>query len=158
MAELTPTPRTRVKRLPQRGSYDREVLNAILDEGFLCHVAFLYEGQARVIPTIYARGGDFLYLHGARANRMLNSMIEPGHDACLSVTHVDALVLARSAFHHSVNYRSAVVYGQAEEVTDPDEKLEALTGAGLVDAKVVWSEHNMALYHARANGSRAAAL
>ena len=81
MSELTPTPRTRVKRLPQRGSYDREVLNAILDEGFLCHVAFLYEGQARVIPTIYARGGDFLYLHGARANRMLNSMIEPGHDA-----------------------------------------------------------------------------
>ena len=71
MAELTPTPRTRVKRLPQRGSHDREVLNAILDEGFLCHVAFLYEGQARVIPTIYARGGDFLYLHGARANRML---------------------------------------------------------------------------------------
>ncbi|MBM4335740.1 MAG: pyridoxamine 5'-phosphate oxidase family protein [Deltaproteobacteria bacterium] len=126
MAELAPTPRTRVKRLPQRGSYDREVLNAILDEGFLCHVAFLYEGQARVIPTIYARGGDFLYLHGARANRMLNAMIEPGHDACLSVTHVDALVLARSAFHHSVNYRSAVVYGQAEEVTDPDEKREAL--------------------------------
>lgn len=126
MAELTPTARTRVKRLPQRGSHDRELLNAILDEGFLCHIAFLYEGQARVIPTIYARGGDFLYLHGARANRGLNAMIEPGHDACVSVTHVDALVLARSAFHHSVNYRSAVLYGQAQEVTDPEEKLEAL--------------------------------
>ena len=126
MAELVPTPRTRLKRRAQRGSYDREVLNAILDEGFLCHVAFTHEGQPALTPTVYARGGDSLYLHGARANRMLNALLEPGHDACVSVTHVDALVLARSAFHHSVNYRCVIVYGQAEEVTDADEKLEAL--------------------------------
>jgi hypothetical protein len=126
MTELTLTPRTRLKRRPQRGSYDREVVNAILDEGFLGHVAFTHEGQPGIIPTVYARGGDWLYLHGARANRMLNALLEPGHDSCVSVTHVDALVLARSAFHHSVNYRSVIVYGQAQEVTDPDEKLEAL--------------------------------
>ncbi len=126
MADLTPTPRTRLKRRPQRASYDRAVVNAILDEGFLCHVAFTHDGQPGVIPTVYARGGDALYLHGARANRALNAMIEPGRDSCLSVTHVDALVLARSAFHHSVNYRCVIVYGQAEEVTDPGEKHEAL--------------------------------
>ena len=79
-----------------------------------------------MIPTVYARGGDFLFLHGARANRMLTRLLEPGHDACVSVLHVDSLVLARSAFHHSVNYRSVVLYGQAEEVTDADEKMEAL--------------------------------
>jgi len=126
MAELAPTPRTRLKRRAQRGSYDREVLNAILDEGYLCHVAFMHEGQPALVPTVYARGGEWLYLHGARANRMLNALLEPGHDACVSVTHVDALVLARSAFHHSVNYRCVIVYGRAAEVTDPDEKLEAL--------------------------------
>ncbi len=126
MAELAPTPRTRLKRRPQRASYDRAVVNAILDEGFLCHVASSHEGQPVLIPTVYARGGEWLYLHGARANRMLNAMFEPGRDSCVSVTHVDSLVLARSAFHHSVNYRCVIVYGQAEEVTDPDEKLEAL--------------------------------
>jgi hypothetical protein len=126
MAELAPTPRTRLKRRSQRGSYDREVVNAILDEGFLCHVAFTHEGQPGMIPTVYARGGDWLYLHGARANRGLHALLEPGHDSCISVTHVDALVLARSAFHHSVNYRCVILYGQAQEVIDPDEKLEAL--------------------------------
>jgi nitroimidazol reductase NimA-like FMN-containing flavoprotein (pyridoxamine 5'-phosphate oxidase superfamily) len=126
MADLVPSPRTRLKRRPQRGHYERDVVNAILDEGFLCHVAFTHEGQPGVIPTVYARGGDWLYLHGARANRMLNAMLEPGRDSCVSVTLVDSLVLARSAFHHSVNYRSVVLYGQAEEVTDADEKLEAL--------------------------------
>ena len=126
MTELAPTPRTRLKRRPQRGSYDREVVNAILDEGFLCHVAFTLDGQPGVIPTVFARGADWIYLHGARANRMLNALLVPGSDTCVSVTHVDALVLARSAFHHSVNYRCVILYGQAEEVTDPDEKLEAL--------------------------------
>jgi nitroimidazol reductase NimA-like FMN-containing flavoprotein (pyridoxamine 5'-phosphate oxidase superfamily) len=126
MSQLVPTPRTRLKRRAQRGTYDRAVLDAILDEGFLCHVAFTHEGQACVIPTVYARGGDWLYLHGARANRMLNALLVPGHTACVSVTHVDALVLARSAFHHSVNYRCAILYGEALEVTDPDEKAEAL--------------------------------
>ena len=126
MAELAQTSRTRLKRRPQRGSYDRAVVNAILDEGFLCHVAFTHVGQPGVIPTVYARGGDWLYLHGARANRGLHALLEPGHHTCVSVTHADALVLARSAFHHSVNYRCVILYGQAEEVTDPDEKLEAL--------------------------------
>ncbi len=126
MRELAPTPRTRLKRRSQRGSYDRAVLDAILDEGFLCHVAFTHEGKPCVVPTVYARGGDWIYLHGARANRMLNALLEPDHDACVSVTHVDALVLARSAFHHSVNYRCAILYGQAVEVTDPGEKAEAL--------------------------------
>jgi nitroimidazol reductase NimA-like FMN-containing flavoprotein (pyridoxamine 5'-phosphate oxidase superfamily) len=124
--ELQPTPRTRLKRRPQRGSYDRAVVDAILDEGFLCHVAFTHQGQPALIPTVYARGGDSIYLHGARANRALQALLEPGRDACVSVTHVDALVLARSAFHHSVNYRCVILYGQAEEVVDPDEKQEAL--------------------------------
>jgi nitroimidazol reductase NimA-like FMN-containing flavoprotein (pyridoxamine 5'-phosphate oxidase superfamily) len=125
-AELEPTPRTRLKRRAQRGSYDRAVVDAILDEGFLCHVAFTHEGQAALIPTVYARGGDWIYLHGARANRALQALLAPGRDACVSVTHVDALVLARSAFHHSVNYRCVILYGQAQEVTDPEEKQEAL--------------------------------
>jgi nitroimidazol reductase NimA-like FMN-containing flavoprotein (pyridoxamine 5'-phosphate oxidase superfamily) len=126
MAELEPTPRTRLKRRAQRGTYDRAVVDAILDEGFLCHVAFVHQGQPAIIPTVYARGGDWLYLHGARANRALNALLEPGHDASVSVTHVDALVLARSAFHHSVNYRCVILYGQGQEVTDADEKQEAL--------------------------------
>jgi hypothetical protein len=126
MAELTVTPRTRLKRRPQRGSYDRDVVNGILDEGFICHVAFTLDGQPGVIPTVYARGGDELYLHGARANRMLNALLVPGHHTCVSVMHVDSLVLARSAFHHSVNYRCVILYGQAAEVTDPDAKMEAL--------------------------------
>jgi nitroimidazol reductase NimA-like FMN-containing flavoprotein (pyridoxamine 5'-phosphate oxidase superfamily) len=126
MAELEPTPRTRLKRRAQRGTYDRAAVDAILDEGLLCHVAFVHEGRAALIPTVYARDGDWLYLHGARANRALNAMLAPDHDACVCVTHVDALVLARSAFHHSVNYRCAILYGQAEEVTDPSQKLDAL--------------------------------
>ncbi|MFI5316065.1 MAG: pyridoxamine 5'-phosphate oxidase family protein [Myxococcota bacterium] len=126
MSELAVTPRTKLKRLRQRGSFDRDTVNAILDEGFLCHVGFMHGGKACVIPTVYARAGDSLILHGATSNRALRSLREPGNDACISVTHVDALILARSAFHHSVNYRSVILYGQAEEVGDPDEKLESL--------------------------------
>jgi nitroimidazol reductase NimA-like FMN-containing flavoprotein (pyridoxamine 5'-phosphate oxidase superfamily) len=126
MTQLAPTPRTRLKRRAQRGSFDREVVNAILDEGFVCSVAFLHDGKPCVIPTLYARGGDFLFLHGSPANRMLRSLCEPGHEACISVFHADALVLARSAFHHSINYRSVVLYAQAEEIVDADEKHEAL--------------------------------
>ena len=125
-SELAPTPRTRLKRRPQRGSFERAAIDAILDEGFLCHVGFVHQGKACVIPTVYARAGDFLVLHGAQANRMLRALCEPGHDACVSVTHVDGLVLARSAFHHSVNYRSVILYGRAEEVVDAAEKHEAL--------------------------------
>jgi len=126
MSTLAQTPRTKLKRRPQRGSFDRDTVNAILDEGLVCHVGFVHAGKACVIPTVYARSGDFVILHGAAANRAFRALLEPGNDACITVTHVDALVLARSAFHHSVNYRSVVLYGQGEEVTDADEKLEAL--------------------------------
>jgi len=126
MSELAPTPRTRLKRRPQRGHFDRPAIDAILDEGFVCHVGFVHQGKACVVPTVYARAGDWILIHGAQANRMMRSLCEPGNDACISVTHVDALVLARSAFHHSVNYRSVILYGQAEEVRDAAEKHEAL--------------------------------
>ena len=126
MSELAPTPRTRLKRRPQRGRFDRAAIDAILDEGFVCHVGFVHQGKACVVPTVYARAGDWIVLHGAQANRMMRSLCEPGNDACVTVTHVDGLVLARSAFHHSVNYRSVILYGQAEEVRDAAEKYEAL--------------------------------
>jgi len=126
MSELAPTPRTRLKRRPQRGHFDRPAIDAILDEGFVCHVGFVHQGKACVVPTVYARAGDWILIHGAQANRMMRSLCEQGNDACISVTHVDALVLARSAFHHSVNYRSVILYGQAEEVRDAAEKHEAL--------------------------------
>jgi nitroimidazol reductase NimA-like FMN-containing flavoprotein (pyridoxamine 5'-phosphate oxidase superfamily) len=126
MSELAPTPRTRLKRRPQRGRFDRAAIDAILDEGFVCHVGFVHQGKACVVPTVYARAGDWIVIHGAQANRMMRSLCEPGNDACISVTHVDALILARSAFHHSVNYRSVILYGQAEEIVDAAEKHEAL--------------------------------
>ncbi|HTO54405.1 MAG TPA: pyridoxamine 5'-phosphate oxidase family protein [Myxococcota bacterium] len=126
MSDLAVTPRSKLKRYPQRGSFDRAVVNAILDEGFVCHVSFLFQGQACLIPTVYARAGEWLILHGATANRALRALREPGNQACIAVTHIDSLVLARSAFHHSVNYRSVILYGQAEEVTDATEKMEAL--------------------------------
>jgi nitroimidazol reductase NimA-like FMN-containing flavoprotein (pyridoxamine 5'-phosphate oxidase superfamily) len=126
MSQLAVTPRTKLKRRKQRGSFDRDTANAILDEGFVCHVSFMHAGKACLIPTVYARAGDFVILHGSNANRAFRALLQPGNDACISVTHIDALVMARSAFHHSVNYRSLILYGQAEEVTDPDEKMEAL--------------------------------
>jgi nitroimidazol reductase NimA-like FMN-containing flavoprotein (pyridoxamine 5'-phosphate oxidase superfamily) len=122
---ITRTDRTTVRRLPKRGSYDRGVLNAILDEGLVCHVGFVVEGQPFVIPTTYGRMGDRLYVHGSAANRMLKAM-GGGIPVCVTVTHLDGLVLARSAFHHSMNYRSAMVLGVAQEVVDPDERWAAL--------------------------------
>jgi uncharacterized protein len=119
------TPRTTLKRLPQRGSHDREVINQILDEGFICHVGFALEGQPFVIPTGYARVGDSLIIHGSQASRMLRSLGQ-GIDVCLTVTLIDGLVLARSAFNHSMNYRSVVVLGRATAINDPVEKLAAL--------------------------------
>ena len=119
------TPRTRLNRVPRRGVYDRAVVDAILDEGFVCHVGFAVDGLPYVIPTGYARAGRQLYVHGATASRMVRSLAE-GLDVCVTVTLVDGFVLARSAFHHSLNYRSVVVFGRAREVTDPEEKLEAL--------------------------------
>ena len=122
---LAVTDRTRIKRMPKRGVFDRSAVYRILDEGFVCHVAFAVDGQPYAIPTGYARVGDAIYLHGSAASRMLRSL-GAGLSVCVTVTLVDGLVLARSAFHHSVNYRSVVILGQARLVTDPDEKAAAL--------------------------------
>jgi uncharacterized protein len=120
-----PTTRTRVVREAHRGVYDRETAYAILDEGFLCHVGFTVDGQPFVIPTLYGRQGDTLLLHGSAASRMLKQMKE-SLPVCVTVTLVDGLVLARSIFNQSMNYRSVVVLGKATLVNDPAEKLEAL--------------------------------
>ena len=119
------TPRTTVKRLPKRGAYDRATIDAILDEAKVCHVGFAVGGQPFVIPTVYARVDKTLFLHGSAASRMLES-VGTGIPACVTVTLLDGLVLARSAFHHSMNYRSVVVLGVARMVTDRDEKIAAL--------------------------------
>lgn len=119
------SPRTTVKRLAKRAAYDRATVEAILDEGRVCHVGFAADGQPFVLPTVYARVGETLYFHGSAASRMLGA-VGAGVPCCLTVTHLDGLVLARSAFHHSVNYRSVVVLGVARLVTDPAEKLAAL--------------------------------
>lgn len=120
-----PSDRVRLRRLPQRGVYDRAAVHAILDEGLVCHVGFVAEGQPFVIPTTYARVEDRLYIHGSAASRMLRTLRE-GIPVSVTVTLIDGLVLARSAFHHSMNYRSVVALGTAREVTDPAEKLAAL--------------------------------
>ncbi|OGK86742.1 MAG: flavin-nucleotide-binding protein [Candidatus Rokubacteria bacterium GWC2_70_16] len=120
-----PSERTRVQRAPQRAAYDRATIEAILDEGLTCHVGFAVEGQPYVIPTNYGRVGDRLYLHGSSASRMLRSLRD-GIPVCVTVTLLDGLVLARSAYHHSMNYRSVVVLGTAVEVTDPAERLLGL--------------------------------
>ena len=119
------TPRTTVKRLAKRGVYDRDIVYSILDEGLICHAGFVVDGAPVVIPTIHWRHGDTLYFHGSAASRMLRSLRD-GVEACVTVTLLDGLVIARSAFHHSMNYRSAVVFGLAREVTDRAEKLAAL--------------------------------
>jgi nitroimidazol reductase NimA-like FMN-containing flavoprotein (pyridoxamine 5'-phosphate oxidase superfamily) len=125
MEDFKPTTRTTVKRLPKRANYERETVNAILDEGFICHVGFIADARPVVIPTGYGRLGDKLYLHGSAASRMLRALRE-GIDVCVTVTLVDGLVLARSAFHHSMNYRSVVIFGKAEVVEDEAEKMKAL--------------------------------
>jgi uncharacterized protein len=120
-----PTPRTRVVREPQRAVYDREAVNQILDEAFLCHVGFTVDGQPYVIPTSYGRDKDVLYIHGSVASRMLRNL-DQGVPVCITVTLLDGLVLARSVFNHSMNYRSVVILGTATLVNDPAEKLAAL--------------------------------
>ena len=120
-----PSPRTRVVREPHRGVYDRAAAYEILDEGFICHVGFVVDGQPFVIPTGYGRSGDNLYVHGSAASRMLRNL-DQGVAVCVTVTLLDGLVLARSIFNHSMNYRSVVVLGTAVAVKDPHEKLEAL--------------------------------
>ena len=124
-AILETTTRTRVRRLPKRGSYDLATIHAVLDEALVCHVGFVVDGMPAVIPTIHWRDGDVLYVHGSAASRMLRSLRD-GVDACVTVTLVDGLVLARSAFHHSMNYRSVVVFGRARLVDDEAEKVRAL--------------------------------
>ena len=125
MESFAPTERTTLKRLPQRGCYDREVVYRILDEGFVCHVGFTVDGQPFVIPTAYGRVGDKLYIHGSAASRTLRSL-NGGIPVCVAVTLVDGLVLARSAFHHSINYRSVVILGAATMVVAAEEKMTAL--------------------------------
>jgi nitroimidazol reductase NimA-like FMN-containing flavoprotein (pyridoxamine 5'-phosphate oxidase superfamily) len=125
-----PTPRTTVKRRAQRGVYDHGAVLRILDEALVCHLGFVVDGQPFVLPTAYARIGDVLYLHGSPSNRMLRTG-KGGVGVCVTVTLLDGLVLARSAFHHSMNYRSVVLLGTAEEVADPAEKRAAF--AALVE-------------------------
>jgi nitroimidazol reductase NimA-like FMN-containing flavoprotein (pyridoxamine 5'-phosphate oxidase superfamily) len=120
-----PTARTRLVREPDRAVYDRAAAYQILDEGFICHVGFVADGQPFVIPTGYGRVGDNLYIHGSVASRMLRR-VDEGVAVCVTVTLLDGLVLARSIFNHSMNYRSMVILGTAHAVTDPKEKLEAL--------------------------------
>jgi uncharacterized protein len=125
MSSYTPTARTKVRRLSKRAVYDEAHVHAILDEGFLCHVGFTQAGQPFVIPTLYARVGKTIYLHGSGASRMLKTLAQ-GVDVCVTVTLVDGFVLARSAFHHSMNYRSVTILGRARQVTELEERLQAL--------------------------------
>lgn len=135
-AAYSPTDRTVPTRSPDRASYDRELVHSILDEGYVCHLGFVRDGAPVVLPTLYARVGERLYLHGSTGSRPLHmtGRTEPGLPVCVTVTHVDGLVLARSAFHHSINYRSVVVHGTARQVTGPEEKRLALDA--LVDQVV----------------------
>lgn len=123
--DFTPTGRTRVVREAQRGVYDRETIYKILDEGLVCHVGFCAGGQPFVIPTLYARIGEAIYFHGSAASRMLRAVVEDAH-VCVTVTLADGIVLARSVFNHSMNYRSVVALGKAVLIDEPQEKLEAL--------------------------------
>ncbi|MFM7736614.1 MAG: pyridoxamine 5'-phosphate oxidase family protein [Alphaproteobacteria bacterium] len=120
-----PTDRVRVRRLPARGAYDRTTIDAILDEALVCHLGLVEDGQPFVVPTIHARSGDLVYLHGSSASRAMRRAGE-GVDVCVTATLLDGLVLARSAFHHSMNYRAVVLLGRPRAVVDPEEKLAAL--------------------------------
>jgi len=139
MSDLEPTPRTTLRRLPARGHFDRATVNAILDEALVCRVGFVSDGQPFVIPTIHARAGDHVFVHGSAASRMLKTL-QGGVPVCLTATLLDGLVLARSAFHHSMNYRSVVVLGDAQAVTDEREKWDALHAIVEHVAPGRWSE------------------
>ncbi len=125
MTQFKQTANTTLKRLPQRGEFDRKAVYQILDEALVCHIGFVIDGQPFVIPTSYGRVGDTLYVHGSAASRMMRTL-GGKVPVCITVTLIDGLVLARSAFHHSVNYRSVVVFGQAELVEDEPGKMAAL--------------------------------
>ncbi|MGW7369625.1 pyridoxamine 5'-phosphate oxidase family protein [Streptomyces sp. NPDC054841] len=139
------TERTVPTRARERASYDRELVHSILDEAYVCHLGFVRDGAPVVLPTLYGRVGDTLYVHGSTGSRPLRmagqaDQSDNGLEVCLTVTHVDGLVLARSAFHHSINYRSVVVLGTAHQVTDPQEKRTALDA--LVDHVVPGRSHD----------------
>lgn len=125
MNAYTPTAKTRVKRLPKRGHYDRETVYRILDAGLVCHVGYVIDGQPYVTPTAYWRQGNRVYWHGSSASRMLRT-VSQGVPVCFTVTHFDGLVMARSAFHHSINYRAVMAFGTAHMVKDKAAKLAAL--------------------------------
>jgi nitroimidazol reductase NimA-like FMN-containing flavoprotein (pyridoxamine 5'-phosphate oxidase superfamily) len=137
---IAPTERTTLRRLPDRGRYEREVIDAILDEAFICHVGIATDRGPVVIPTTYARQGDRLYVHGSPASHLLRTM-KGGAPVCLTVTLVDGLVLAKSTLHHSINYRSVVVFGTATEVADLDERAAAL--AAIVEHIVPGRTHEV---------------
>ena len=122
---FTPTEKTKIKRRPKRGSYERDTIYKILDEAIVCHIGFTVDDQPFVIPTGYARRGDELLIHGSSASRMMRALAWE-KDVCVTVTLIDGLVLARSAFHHSMNYRSVVIFGRAKTINNDIEKLKAL--------------------------------
>ncbi|HWT82247.1 MAG TPA: pyridoxamine 5'-phosphate oxidase family protein [Candidatus Methylomirabilis sp.] len=125
MNDLTPTPRSQVRRIPERGHYDFETIASILDAGLLCFVGYSVNGKPYVTPTAYWRTGNHVYWHGSSASRMLRTL-ETGVDVCLTVAHMDGLVLARSAFHHSINYRSVMLFGTAHKLAEESAKAQAL--------------------------------
>src|SRR5947199_9486124 len=139
---MKPTDRSQLRRLPKRGSHELKTIHEILDAGFLAHVGFNVNGQPFVIPTLFGRAGETLYLHGSAASRMLRAL-STGVHACVTVTLVDGLVLARSAFHHSMNYRSVVLFGRAERVLDPQEQFDAMVA--LVEHLVPGRQHDTRL-------------
>lgn len=132
------SPHNTVKRLPKRGHYDKETLFGILDEHFVCHLGWEVDGQPYLIPTAFGRKGETIYIHGSSKSRMLSALTD-GRPLCLVVTHIDGLVLARSAFHHSMNYRSAIIYGHAHEI-EGEEKMEALRIVSEQIIKGRWDE------------------
>jgi nitroimidazol reductase NimA-like FMN-containing flavoprotein (pyridoxamine 5'-phosphate oxidase superfamily) len=139
MSLQPPSARVQVKRLPERGRYERPLIEAILDEALICHVGFVVDQQPYVIPTIHARDGDTLYVHGSNASRMLRNL-KTGIPVCVTASIVDGLVLARSVFHHSINYRSVVVLGTAVEVEEEAEKVRALRAVVEHVAPARWEE------------------
>lgn len=124
MSDLRRTERSRLRRASKRGSFDRQTVNAVLDAGLMCHVGYVIDGKPYVTPTFYWRDGDHVYWHGSSASRMIRRA--KGAHVCLTVAHLDGLVLARSGFHHSVNYRSVMLFGEAELVTGKAEKTRVL--------------------------------
>ncbi len=125
MEELKKTNRTKVNRVPKRAVYEKETIYKILDETFVCQVAFKIDGQVFIIPTAFGRKDDSIFIHGSNKSRMLNS-IKSGEDICIGVTLIDGIVAARSIFHHSINYRSVIIFGEGKEIVDHEEKISAL--------------------------------